>query len=81
MVEKGRRFDLELETRSSDGTFISVIEKCDRPLSHNEEGTAILRVAVPKTHSLFFVEGSRVKLRHAQYVIANCDVVKIERPR
>ena len=79
LVDKGRRFDLELETRSSEGMFISAIEKCDRPLSHNEEGTVVLRAAIPKTYSASFVEGSRVKLRDGQYVIADCRVVKAER--
>ena len=80
LVEKGRRFDLELESRRADGTFISQVQTCEKPLSNNDEGEILLRAAVPVTHSSLFVEGSRVKLRHAQYVIAQCDVLRVESP-
>ena len=73
-VQKGWRFDLELEACRDEGTFASEVQECDRPMRSGEEANIVLAVWVPETHVGFFRPDERGELKRAQYHVAQCTI-------
>ena len=73
-VQKGWRYDFELDACRDEGTFASEVVECDRPLRSGEKANIVLVVWVPKTHVRFFKSEGRGKLKRAQYHVAQCTI-------
>lgn len=76
-VQKGWRFDFQLDARKEIGYFVAEIMKCDEPLSSGSEGDTVIAVTTPSEYFEFFSPGARGTLnRGPAYAIADCEILE-----
>ena len=75
-IQKGWRFDFQLDAHKDVGYFVIEIMKCDKPLASESEGEIVIAVATPAQYFKFFPPGARGTLyRGPMYAIADCEIL------